>query len=132
MRRLARFFSHPATLLVMGSILMGLLDSRAQTPAPTPPAKTYALELCSDSTELTKACSQTLRMQTAVKDVQIAQRDYSAALQSLQKANGEVAAQSAAIDKENGWPETVQFNLQTGTFADTKPPESVKAPPAKP
>jgi hypothetical protein len=70
---------------------------------------------------------QSLKIQLAYKDVQIAQQQYQAALNAL-------SGTAAAAQKENGWPVTVTLNyaaLPAVQFVDHPAPPAPKKPEPK-
>ncbi len=76
------------------------------------------------SYELTEI--QKLRLEVKQKDAQLAQQTAAIAQSRFQSAVTDFNDQVKAIEKENGWPETLQVDPNTLAFRE--PPELPKAP----
>ena len=103
-------------LVVVALLVAGVLRSRGQTP--TPPSKYQPTEV------------QSLRLQVAQKNAQLAQVALQQAQRNFQDAFAALNAEAAKVKAEQKWDDAkVTFNADTLTFADApvKPP----APEAK-
>jgi len=61
------------------------------------------------------------------RDTAIAERDMQAAQQHFRATLNDYQAEAEKVKKENGWPESLQFDVRTLVFS-----EKPSAPPAAP
>ena len=65
---------------------------------------------------------QSLRLQLALKNAQLAQRDAQDANQRFQNSLRDLNVEGEKVRVENKWPDTVKFDAGTMTFVEPPPP----------
>jgi hypothetical protein len=105
-----------AVIAAMGMIVLMNIQAMAQSP----PASTY------QPTEV-----QSLRLQVAQRDAQLAQRDVVAANQRFQAAVAALSTAGERVKQENKWPDDVHFDLDTLNFSQAPAKEPAKKEPTK-
>jgi hypothetical protein len=69
---------------------------------------------------------QMLRLQSRIKDAQIGQREIIIAQQRFEFLKELAMLEADKIRVENGWPDTVKFDLEHETWSDSKKEEPKK------
>jgi hypothetical protein len=67
-----------------------------------------------------------LEVQLSLKDAQLAQYQLQEAQRVFQQKSADFGATVAKVKAAHKWPETVQYNMQTAQFEDTKKAEEKK------
>ena len=95
------------TLVIVFIAFVVMAEQVANTPAPS---KYQPTEV------------QSLRLKVAFDDARLAQRDAQDAQTRFQQSLSALTDAADKIKQENKWPATVQFNMDSLTFADAPPP----------
>jgi len=72
---------------------------------------------------------QSLRLQLALKNAQLAQRDAADAQQRFQNSLNDLRTEGEKVRTENKWPDTVKFDPSTMTFVEPPAPAKKEDPP---